>query len=147
MKVIFLKDVKGTGEKGEVKKVSAGYARNYLFPNNLAIEATRGNLRNLEAKQESKRKQEEEELQQAEKFKKELEEITVEIKAKSGEGGRLFGAVSSKQIADKLASMDKKVDRRKIMLDEPIRALGHRKVPIRIHPKVTATVTVHVIEE
>ncbi|MBU8905779.1 50S ribosomal protein L9 [Desertibacillus haloalkaliphilus] len=147
MKVIFQQDVKGKGKKGEVKNVSEGYARNYLLPNNLAVEATSGNIKTLDAKKKSQEKKAEQELADAKKYKEELEAITVEIKAKSGEGGRLFGAVSTKQIAETLKRMKKKVDKRKIMLDEPIRALGYTNVPIKIHPEVTATVKVHVVEE
>ncbi|GAE32320.1 50S ribosomal protein L9 [Alkalihalobacillus hemicellulosilyticus] len=147
MKVIFLEDVKGKGKKGETKNVSEGYARNYLLPNNLAVEATQGNMKNLEAQKKSKQKKEDEELKAAQDYKAELEALTVEIKAKAGEGGRLFGAVSTKQIAETLKKMKKKVDKRKIMLDDPIRALGYTNVPIKIHPDVIATVKVHVVEE
>ncbi|HHY21328.1 MAG TPA: 50S ribosomal protein L9 [Bacilli bacterium] len=147
MKVIFLKDVKGKGKKGEVKDVAEGYARNYLLPNKLAVEANQGNMKNLEAQQRSEQKKAAEELVEAQKYKVELEALTVEIKAKSGEGGRLFGAVSTKQIVDELAKMKKKVDKRKVMLDEPIRSLGYTNVPVKIHPEVVATVKVHVVAE
>ncbi|OIJ17019.1 50S ribosomal protein L9 [Anaerobacillus alkalilacustris] len=146
MKVIFLQDVKGKGKKGEIKNVSEGYARNYLLPNKLASEATSGNLKTLEVKKQGEEKRAEEKLNEAKAYKDELEKLTVEIKAKSGEGGRLFGAVTSKQIADTLGKMKKKVDKRKIELDEPIRALGYTNVPVKLHPEVTATIKVHVIE-
>lgn len=147
MKVIFQQDVKGKGKKGEVKNVSEGYARNYLFPNKLAVEANKGNLKNLEAKKASEDKKAQEQLEEAKQFKKQLEDTKVEVKAKAGEGGRLFGAVSTKQIAETLKSKNMKVDKRKIELDDPIRTLGVTKVPIKIHPEVTATVDVHVVEE
>ncbi|MBU9722319.1 MULTISPECIES: 50S ribosomal protein L9 [Bacillaceae] len=147
MKVIFLSDVKGKGKKGEVKNVSEGYARNYLFKNNLAIEANAGNMKTLEKKQESKQKQAEEEVKQAEQLKEKLESMEVKIKAKSGEGGRLFGAVTNKQIAEHLKKMKVKVDKRKIEMDEPIRNLGYTNVNLKVHPKVNATLKVHVIEE
>ncbi|TMW72025.1 50S ribosomal protein L9 [Alteribacter natronophilus] len=147
MKVIFLQDVKGKGKKGEVKNVAEGYARNYLLKNNLAVEASKGNMKDLEMKKESQNKKAEQELKDAEAFKEKLENTTVELKAKAGEGGRLFGAVTSKQIAETLKKMKMKVDKRKIELDEPIRALGYRNVDIKVHPKVTATVKVHVTEE
>ncbi|MFN7251992.1 MAG: 50S ribosomal protein L9 [Anaerobacillus sp.] len=146
MKVIFLQDVKGKGKKGEVKNVSEGYARNFLLPNKLAAEANAGNLKTLEVKKQGEEKRAEELLNEAKAYKEDLEKLTVEIKAKSGEGGRLFGAVTSKQIADTLGAMKKKVDKRKIELDEPIRALGFTNVPIKLHPEVTATIKVHVIE-
>lgn len=147
MKVIFLADVKGKGKKGETKNVAEGYARNYLFPNNLAVEATKSNVKNVDAQKKSEQKRAAEELEQAKKYKEELESITVELKAKAGEGGRLFGAVSTKQIVEALAKQKKKVDKRKIMLDEPIRALGYTNVPVKIHPDVIATIKVHVTEE
>ena len=147
MKVILKQDVKGQGKKGEVADVSEGYARNYLLKKNLAVEASKGNLRDLEATQKKQKDREQEELEQAKKFKEQLEKTDVELTAKAGEGGRLFGAVSTKQIAEKLKSMNMKVDKRKIEIDQPIRSLGYTKVPIKIHPEVTAVVNVHVTEE
>src|SRR5699024_1735325 len=148
MKVILLKDVKGQGKKDEVIKVSIGYARNYLLKNNLAVEATPGNLKSLKNRQKKAEQQEEAEKDAAEKLKNEIGKMTVTLRAKTGEGGRLFGSITSKQIADTLKlDYSHKVDRRKIELDEPIRSLGHRKVPVRLHPDVTGTINVHVVEE
>lgn len=144
MKVIFLKDVKGKGQKGEVKDVSEGYARNYLLKNGLANEATKANLNSLEAKKKSERKKEAEEKQNAEALKAKIEDTTVELKAKAGDGGRLFGSVTSKQIAQELKKMGLKVDKRKIELDEPIRALGYSNVPVQVHPEIMATIKVHI---
>lgn len=147
MKVIFLQDVKGKGKKGEVKNVADGYAQNYLIKNGLAIEATPSNLKALEAKKRSEAKQAEKELEEAKKLKETLEKTTVELTAKAGEGGRLFGSITSKQIADELQKTHKiKVDKRKIELEEPIRSLGYTKVPIKIHSEVTAVLNVHVKE-
>ncbi|SFP89783.1 50S ribosomal protein L9 [Salibacterium halotolerans] len=147
MKVIFNQDVKGKGKKGEMKDVSEGYARNYLFKHNLAVEATAGNVKNLKAKQESDEKKAQQELEDAKKFKEQLENTKVTITAKAGEAGRLFGAVSTKQIAEQLKDMGMKVDKRKIELDQPIRTLGVTKTPIKVHKEVTAVVDVHVVEE
>ncbi len=147
MKVIFLKDVKGKGKQGEVKNVSEGYARNYLFPNNLAAEANKGNLKSLEKKKENEAKKAEEERLEAVAMKDELEKLTVELSTKAGEGGRLFGSVTSKQIADELKKKKYKVDKRKIELSEPIRTLGYTNVPVKLHPEVTATLKVHVSEQ
>ncbi|WP_252313718.1 50S ribosomal protein L9 [Sinobaca sp. H24] len=147
MKVILNEDVKGKGKKGDVANVSEGYARNYLFPNKLAVEANAGNMKNLQAKQQSDDKKSEQELEEAKAFKEKIESKKIDIKAKSGEGGKLFGAVSSKQIVQRLKEMDLKVDKKKIDLDEPIRTLGVTKVPVKVHPKVTATMNVHVVEE
>lgn len=138
MKVIFLQDVKGKGKKGEVKNVSEGYARNFLFPQNLAIEANQGNIKTLQMKKQGEEKKQEEMLNEAKRFKEQIEKVTVEIKAKSGDGGRLFGAVTSKQIAETMKKMKLKVDKRKIELIEPIRTLGYTNVKIKIHQEVTA---------
>lgn len=148
MKVILLKDVKGQGRKGDVVDVSVGYAQNFLLKNNLAKEATPGNLKALEKQEEKSAEAEKQVLQEAEKLKEELENIQVDVRAKAGEGGRLFGSITNKQVAEVLKKKHKiKIDRRKIELDEPIRALGHRKLPVKLHPEVTGTIHVHVIEQ
>ncbi len=148
MKVIFLKDVKGRGKKGEVKDVAVGYAQNFLFKQGLAIEATPGNMANLKNQQKKEQKLEEEALQEAKNLKDEVEKLKVEIKAKSGEGGRLFGSITNKQVADELKKTHNiKVDRRKIEMDQPIRTLGVTKVPVKLHHEVTATLNVHVVEQ
>jgi large subunit ribosomal protein L9 len=148
MKVIFLKDVKGKGKKGEVKEVSTGYAQNFLLKNNMAIEATPGNLSKLEGQQKRVEKDAANELDEAKKLKDQLEKVTVEMKAKSGEGGRLFGSITTKQIADELNKKEGiKIDRRKMELPDAIRALGFTNVPVKLHHEVTATLKVHVTEE
>ncbi len=147
MKVIFLKDVKGKGKEGEVKNVSDGYARNYLLKNNLAVEATTGNMKALEVKKNKEKEKEQNEIEEAKQLKQKLENLTVELTAKSGEGGRLFGSITSKQIAEELKKSHQiKIDKRKIELDEPIRALGYTNVPVKVHPEVSGTVKVHVKE-
>lgn len=147
MKVIFLEDVKGQGKKGDVKDVPVGYGRNYLIKNKLAVEATPGNLSKLKAQQKRAAKDAAEELVEAKEIKKKLEDITVEMTAKSGEGGRLFGSITSKQVADELAKKEGiKVDRRRMELPDPIRSLGYTNVPIKLHHEVTATLKVHVTE-
>jgi large subunit ribosomal protein L9 len=148
MKVIFLKDVKGVGAKGDMKEVSVGYAQNFLLKNNLAVEATAGNISRLEGQKNRVAKDAAEELAEAKVLKEKIDKITVEMKAKSGEGGRLFGSITTKQIAEALNKTEGiKVDRRKMELPDAIRALGFTNVPIRIHPDVTATLKVHVVEE
>ncbi|AXI32103.1 50S ribosomal protein L9 [Priestia aryabhattai] len=148
MKVIFLKDVKGKGKKGEVKNVSDGYAHNFLLKNGYAVEATGGNVKVLEAQKNREQKDAAAELQANKELKVTLEELTVELTAKSGEGGRLFGSITSKQIAEELKKKHKiKVDKRKIELNDAIRALGYTNVPVKLHPEVTATVKVHVTEQ
>ncbi|MBR7554499.1 50S ribosomal protein L9 [Allobacillus sp. GCM10007491] len=148
MKVIFTKDVKGKGKKGEVKDVAIGYANNYLLKNNLAVEATPGNLKQLEAKKEKQKEQAQQELEDAKKLKETVENLTVELSAKSGDAGRLFGSITSKQIAEELKKTHQiKVDKRKIELDDPIRSLGYTNVPVKLHQDVTATLRVHVVEQ
>lgn len=148
MKVIFLKDVKGKGNKGEVKDVPIGYANNFLFKGKLAEEATPGNLRKLAAQQQKEAQREETEKQTAEDLKDAVGKVTVSIKAKSGEGGRLFGSITSKQVADELKKKyGHEVDRRKIELPEPIRALGHHKISVKLHPDVTGTINVEIVEQ
>ncbi|MCT2537870.1 50S ribosomal protein L9 [Aquibacillus koreensis] len=148
MKVIFTEDVKGKGKKGEVKNVSDGYARNYLLKNNLAVEATGGNMKALQAQKNKEQQLEQEEVNEAKKLKEKLANLEVTLKAKSGEGGRLFGSITSKQIAEELKKAHKiKMDKRKIELDQPIRALGYTNVPVKLHQEVTGTIKVHVVEE
>ncbi|AGE24056.1 50S ribosomal protein L9 [Geobacillus sp. GHH01] len=148
MKVIFLKDVKGKGKKGEIKDVADGYANNFLFKQGLAIEATPANIKALEAQKQKEQRQAAEELANARKLKEELEKLTVEIPAKAGEGGRLFGSITSKQIAEALqAQHGLKLDKRKIELADAIRSLGYTNVPVKLHPEVTATLKVHVKEQ
>ena len=148
MKVIFLQDVKGKGKKGEIKNVADGYAHNFLLKNNLAVEATNGNQKALDAQKNKEKQLAAEELEEAKKLKDALEKITVELSAKSGEGGRLFGSITSKQIAEALKkSSGMKLDKRKILLDDAIRTLGYTKVPVKLHTEVTATLNVHVKEE
>lgn len=147
MKVILQQDVKGIGKKGELKEVADGYARNYLLPRKLAVEATASNLKAHAAQQKSKEKRAAEELAEAKQLAKKLAEEKVVIAAKAGEGGRLFGAVTNKQIAEGLKKKQYDIDRRKIVLDEPIRNLGVTQVSVKLHPEVTATVHVHVVEE
>lgn len=147
MKVIFLKDVKGQGKKGEVKEISEGYAQNFLLPRGLARLATEGNVKTLEQQNLSEQKRKAQEKAEAEALGKTLEETTVIIKAKSGEGGRLFGAITSKQIAEALEKMKFKVDKRKIELHDPIRSLGTMHVAIKLHPEVKTQVKVQIVEE
>ncbi|WLV24673.1 50S ribosomal protein L9 [Aciduricibacillus chroicocephali] len=148
MKVIFTKDVKGTGKKGEIKEVSEGYARNFLLKKGVAVEATAANLNTLKNEKKKQAQQEQQEKEEAINLKDNLADLTVEIKTKSGEGGRLFGSITSKQIADELKKQfGYKIDKRKIELAEPIRALGYTTVPVKLHHEVEGSVKVHVKEQ
>jgi len=147
MKVIFLKDVKGQGKKGQVKDLSEGYVRNFLLPQGLAKLASDGNLKTLEVQNASEQKRKEKEKEDAEALGKKLEEMTVVIKTKAGEGGRLFGAITSKQIGEALAAQGIKIDKRKIDLEDPIRTLGVTQVVVKLHPEVKAKLSVQASEE
>ncbi|MER1987780.1 MAG: 50S ribosomal protein L9 [Solibacillus sp.] len=147
MKVVFLKDVKGKGKKGEVKEVAEGYARNFLIKNGHAKEATNSAISELQGQKRLEEKNAAAVLQAAKDLKEKVEALEVTIKAKSGEGGRLFGAVSTKQIADELNKTHGiKIDKRK-MENDGIRALGFTNVPVKLHNEVKATLKVHVIAE
>lgn len=148
MKVIFLKDVKGKGNKGDVKDVPVGYANNFLLKGKLAEEATPGNLRKLAAQQNKEAERAGNEKQAAVDLKDALAAVTVKIKAKSGEGGRLFGSITSKQIAEALKKQHgHEVDRRKVELAEPIRSLGEHKVSVKLHVDVTGTINVSIEQQ
>lgn len=150
MKVIFIKDVKGQGKRGEVKEVSTGYAQNFLIKKGLAKEATAEAMGELRGQQKAQQKLEAEEKAEAEalKAKIETEGFEVTIKAKSGADGRLFGSIPSKQVAEALKQQHNiKIDKRKMQLANPIRSLGYTKVPIKLHHEVEATLQVHVVEQ
>jgi large subunit ribosomal protein L9 len=147
MKVIFLKDVKGKGKKGEVKNVADGYAHNFLLKQGLAKEANNANISTLDALKKKEEKAAAEELTEAKKLKEVLDQITVELTAKAGEGGRIFGSITTKQIAEELQKKHGiKIDKRKMELADAIRTLGHTKVPVKLHHEVVATLTVSVTE-
>lgn len=148
MKVILLKDIKGSGKTGDIINVSDGYARNYLFPKGLAKEATNGNVKVLNEQKTSVKIKEEKELQEAKTLGNKMEELTVVLYSKAGDGGRLFGSITSKDIAEVLnKTHDINVDKRKILLEEGIKTLGSRYVEIKIHPKVVTKIKVEVKEK
>ncbi|MFD1734968.1 50S ribosomal protein L9 [Bacillus salitolerans] len=148
MKVIFLKDVKGKGKKGEIKNVADGYAHNFLIKQGLAVEANNAAVASLDAQKKKQDKEAAQELAEAKELKETIEKITVQLVAKSGEGGRLFGSITTKQIADELQKAHKiKLDKRKMELNDPIRSLGVTNVPVKLHTEVTAMLKVHVKEQ
>lgn len=146
MKVIFLQDVKSQGKKGEIKEVSEGYATNFLIPRGLAKPASQGNIKTLEVQKQAEARRKEREKEEAQELAKKLDAITVELTSKAGEGGRLFGSITNKQIAEALEKMGYRIDKRKIALEEPIRSLGVTRVPVKLHPDVSAELKVHVKE-
>lgn len=148
MKVIFTQDVKGKGKKGEVKDVPVGYANNYLIKNKLAVEATAGNLKQLEQQNKAAEAERQQEIDDAKQLKVQLADIEVEVSAKTGEGGKMFGSVSSKQIAEALkAQHDIKLDKRKMDLPNGIHALGYTNVPVKLDKEVEGTIRVHTVEQ
>ncbi|HCY7236052.1 TPA: 50S ribosomal protein L9 [Staphylococcus aureus] len=148
MKVIFTQDVKGKGKKGEVKEVPVGYANNFLLKKNYAIEATPGNLKQLELQKKRAKQERQQEIEDAKALKETLSNIEVEVSAKTGEGGKLFGSVSTKQIAEALkAQHDIKIDKRKMDLPNGIHSLGYTNVPVKLDKEVEGTIRVHTVEQ
>ncbi|HHW5651271.1 TPA: 50S ribosomal protein L9 [Staphylococcus aureus] len=148
MKVIFTQDVKGKGKKGEVKEVPVGYANNFLLKKNYAVEATPGNLKQLELQKKRAKQERQQEIEDAKALKETLSNIEVEVSAKTGEGGKLFGSVSTKQIAEALkAQHDIKIDKRKMDLPNGIHSLGYTNVPVKLDIEVEGTIRVHTVEQ
>ncbi|MCC8048576.1 MAG: 50S ribosomal protein L9 [Oscillospiraceae bacterium] len=148
MKVILLADVKGQGKKGELKEVSDGYARNYLLPRKLAIEANKDNMNTLRQQEKARAAQYAAEKAKAEENAKKLESIVVRITARGGEGGRLFGSVTNKEISETLAAeYGIELEKQKIVLPEPIKSFGACDVKARFGYEVTGTIHVMVMEQ
>lgn len=145
MKVILLKHVPALGPVGTVKEVKEGYARNYLFPRGLAREATEGALRALSQQQHTKREREDHKQAEARQLATSLETTVIEIAARAGGGGRLFGSVTAQDIADALIARGYHVSKKQIELDDPIHAVGFFTVPVRVAPGVVARVDVNVV--
>jgi len=147
MEVILREDISNLGARGQVVKVAAGYARNFLIPKKLAVTATGSNKKIVEQERQSHLRKEAKLQGEAQDLAKLVNGVSVTIKQKSGENDQLFGSVTSKDVADLLAAKGFTIDRRKIQLDEPIKSLGEFKVPVKLHKDVTAEVTVVVAKE
>ena len=146
MKVVLLADVKGQGKKGTVINVSDGYARNFLFPKNLATPADNKILNELKGKEEARLRQIELEKKAAHETAEKLQSVVVKVKAQAGADGRLYGAVTSKEIAEQLAAQHGiEIDRRKIALDEPIKAFGTYTPEVKLYPEISGKIHVVVI--
>ena len=146
MKVILKQDIKGVGKKDQVINAADGYARNFLFPRNLAVPADTGNMNNLKSKNESVAFRKGEDLKEAKKIAEKMKTITVKISVKAGENGRLFGAVTAKEIAEALKKdFNIDVDKKKVLLSETIKVAGSTKVDIKLNEGVIATVQVMVV--
>jgi len=148
MKVILLKDVPGQGKRSDVIDVADGYARNYLFPRGLAVTASKGKIKELADRRQTMARKEKKAEQQAKELAARLNNLTVVIAAKAGEGGRLFGSVNNKDIADTLADKyNIELDKKKLVLKEPIKQLGAFSVTAKLHPAVQSKIEVQVVEE
>ena len=147
MKVILLEDVKSLGKKGELVEVNDGYARNFILAKKLGVEATAKNMNDLKLKRAHEDKLAAQRLEEAKKFAAELEKVQVTLKIKAGEGGKLFGSISSKEIAQAAKEqLDLDIDKKKLVLPSPIKAVGTTMVPIKLHPQVTGELKVIVQE-
>lgn len=147
MKVILLQDVKTLGKKDEIVEVNEGYARNFIIPKKLGLEATGKNLNDIKLKKANEEKLAAEKLAAAQEFAKVVESKTVVLSIKAGEGGRAFGSISTKEIA--AAALEQHgldIDKKKLQLNDPIKAVGTYQVPAKLHAKVTAELTVKVLE-
>lgn len=147
MKVILLQDVKSLGKAGDIVKVSDGYSRNMILPKKLGVEATPKNLNDLKLKKANEEKVAQENYEAALAFAKDLEDKEVVVKLKVGEGGKIFGSVSTKEISEAAKEqLNLDIDKRKLQLPSPIKILGVTQVPVRLHPKVTGQLKVFVKE-
>ena len=147
MDVILREDIDKLGARGQLVKVAPGYARNFLLPKRLAVEATDANRKIVEQERQAHLRKEAKLKTEAEDLGKLVEGVSITIPQKAGENDQLFGSVTAKDIADALAAKNFTIDRRKVHLEEPIKQLGEFKVPIRLHREVTAEVTVNVVRE
>lgn len=145
MKIILLKDVKDLGKVGDLVDAKVGYARNFLFPRKLAIEATEKNMKTWKEQKAKEEAEEQERIQGAKVLKEKLEALDIKLKAKSGEGGRLFGAITSKDIANEIENqLGEKIDKKKIDLKDNIKKLGSSKVDVKVYNDIIAEIKVEV---
>jgi len=147
MEVILREDIESLGTRGEVVKVAAGYARNFLLPRRLAVAATDSNRKIVEQEKQAHLRKEAKLAGEAQELAKLVSAVTINIARKAGENDQLFGSVTAGDIADALTAQKYSIERRKIQLDEPIRTLGEHKVAIKLHREVTAEITVNVTRE
>src|SRR6266478_1594624 len=147
MEVILREDVEKLGARGEMVKVASGYARNYLLPRRLAVAATESNKKIVEQERQAHLRRDAKEVAEASDLGKMMANLNVTISQKAGENNQLFGSVTTKDIADVLEKQGYTIDRRKIVLAEPIKTLGDFTVPLRLHRDVTTEITVHVTKE
>lgn len=147
MKIILLQDVKSVGKKGDLVELSEGYARNFIIPKKLGVEANNANMNNLKLQKANEEKVAKEQYDAAVALGKEVEEMLVKVSIKSGEGGKTFGSISSKEIAKAVSDQyGKEIDKKKIQMQDAIKSVGTHEVTVKLHPKVTAKLRVKVEE-
>ena len=147
MEIVLLEDVKALGKKGQIVKVNDGYERNFILPKKLGVEATSKNLNDLKLQKANAAKVAAEQLAAAKELAEKIEAVSVTLKMKAGEGGKAFGSVSSKEIAAAAAEqLNLDIDKKKLVLPEPIKTFGNHEVPVKLHKDVTAKLTVKVTE-
>ena len=146
MEVIFIKDLKNQGKKGQIKNVKDGYAENFLIKQGYAVKKTKESLAKLECEQRNKAAQDAESKNQATALKVELDKVVLEFKVKTGEGDKVFGSVSVKQIKDELQKKNFKIDKSQIDISNSISSLGFHNVDIKLYPGITATIKVHLVK-
>lgn len=146
MEVIFIKDLKNQGKKGQIKNVKDGYAENFLIKQGYAVRKTKESLAKLESEQRNKAALDAENKKNAEILKTELSKVIIDFKVKTGEGDKVFGSISVKQIKDELKKKNFQIDKSQIEITSPIASLGFHNVDIKLYPGITATIKVHVIK-
>lgn len=145
MKVILKEDVKGLGKKEQMVEASDGYARNYLFPKGLAVEATAANINIMKTKKEAEAQKKEKEIAQAKELANKLKDITVTLKAKAGESGKLFGSITAKDVADALKSQHKlDIDKKQLVMPDAIKAIGTFTVEAKLYPAISSKFTIKI---
>ena len=147
MKVILKDDVKNVGNMGDIVKVADGYARNYLVPRGLAVEASTKNIKSIEHEKRNIQEKVKKIKSSAQDLSDRISKVTLVMKANAGEEGKLFGSITTMDIAEALKNEGFEIDKKKISLDEPIKRLGEHTVSVKIHPEITTNVTVQVVQE
>ena len=147
IELILRDDVKSLGKAGEMVRVKPGYARNYLLPQGLAYEATEGNKKRIAAETKARTSRQDAERTEAERAAAALGQVALTLTGKAGEEGKLFGSITTQDLAEALARQGHQIDKRRIELDHPIKTLGHHTVAVRLHPEVHAEVHVSVVAE
>ena len=147
MKVIFIKDLKGQGKKGEIKTVKDGYGQNFLIKNGYAVIASEGNLKQLQTQNLKKEIQEQTLIKESEELKQKIEKVTLKFKVKTGTMDQVFGSISTKQIVTELKKHGFNIDKKQVILDNPLSCLGFHNVKIELHKKVNAILKVELLKE